>query len=148
LNKYVIDMFNKLITADLPLIGPLKDVGALRDLGLTEIPKLAMGGVVTPQPGGREVIVGEAGAPEAVIPLTPKGVRSFIEPIIADLNVEVPTPQMLGLLEAVGILGDIRNILRNPLRVEGDDSGANGATPGSNEWANLERTVGLSGVVG
>lgn len=39
---------------------------------LPHVPKLAAGGVVMPRPGGTPAIIGEAGAAEAVIPLTPK----------------------------------------------------------------------------
>ncbi len=138
LNDYVIATFNKLISADLPLIGPLKDVEVLRELGLAEIPRLAAGGIAPPTPGGREVIVAEGGRPEAVVPLTPQSVKAFVEPVVAGTEIEVP-----GFTEALGLLADIRGILRGTLKVDAGD--ADGA---DEEFGDFTRAIGLSGVIG
>jgi len=137
LNKYVIDMFNTLISADLPLIGPLKEVEVLQELGLAELPHLAAGGIATPRPGGREVVVAEGGEPEAVVPLTPDSVRAFVEPVIANADITLP-----GIEEGLGLLRDIRDALQGTLAV-----GA-GGVGGDDEFRHLDRAVGITGVIG
>jgi len=137
INDYVIAAFNSLITADLPLIGPLKDVKAMKALGLAEIPKLERGALVSDD---TVVEVAEAGVPEAVVPLTPEHVRMFVEPVVGEMSLE-------GLEDLVGVANKILAILEMPLRVRDDKPAVATASRTEAEgYRDLSDAVGIGGL--
>lgn len=162
INDYIIDTMNDILSADLPVIGNL--AGIIFDDEGYRIPRLQHGGIIDAVPGGREVIVGEGGAPEAVVPLTTEAVADFIQPALRGMSVEVSLPEVtvpditaaIGsidlapvldvpvLREALDFLRDIRGALTGTLTVEMDEAAPE--RRGSDEWAGMNRAVGLSGV--
>lgn len=94
----------------------------------------ADGGVIMPQPGGLDAILGEGGKPEIVMPLTPEAVRTVMQPVAAQLNLNAPWASQAK--EAVGLMREIRNLLRGTLTVAAEESRADPVA------------VGMTGLVG
>ena len=82
--NFIIDKWNGL-SFTLPSVSVFgKKIGGFT-LSTPDIPRLAMGGVIPPSPGGTLATIGEAGRPERVEPLDPDGLSKRDKAIISML---------------------------------------------------------------
>jgi len=82
--NFIIDKWNGL-SFTLPSISVFgKKIGGFT-LSTPDIPRLAMGGIIPPSPGGTLATIGEAGRPERVEPLDPDGLSKRDKAIISML---------------------------------------------------------------
>jgi len=141
----VVDTINSLLEKKLPwpIDQPLMEL-----LGVTRLEYFAKGGIVDAEAGGTPALIdgipsvlGEAGAAEVVMPLTPEGVKAVVPAMLREA-VELP-----GLDLVVAELKAIRERLDGTLQV---DVGARLPTEpreAADEMSQLAAGVGIMGVM-
>ena len=97
----IVNGLNAFLTSGNGVLGPLGDAIHLNlrlgGIPNVKLPRLAEGGIVPATPGGRQVIVGEGGSPEAIIPLNKSGLMGN-----TTVNVYVQSANPRDVVNAIG----------------------------------------------
>ena len=97
----IVNGLNAFLTSGNGVLGPLGDAIHLNlrlgGIPNVKLPRLAEGGIVPATPGGRQVVVGEGGSAEAIIPLNKSGLMGN-----TTVNVYVQSADPKAVIAAIG----------------------------------------------